>query len=763
MRDLFDLKPHTRSGFEPRDYQTAAHDGCFRHWDAGTVGALVRSATGTGKTVIASLVMDTWLRRGPEHRCMVVSYETQLVWQFAQEIEDILGIKPGIEMDGEKVKPGRIPKITVVSRASLLRAKPPTAEQLAELMSFGVCDPGPSPERVVKRFLRHLRNGGDPEVVRQEISRLGEQAEADGKHWSRVHKFDWRYHWLLVFDEAHRHAYHLASVGPVVDWFDRNPASRRLGITATPKRGDNVSIGDKMFPAVALDYPLYSPNKPCAVKDGWAVPYVQTYIEVEGVDFKSLSKIGDDFDEAELERKLGEEKTLAQLVGPTLDKVGQRRTLIFSPGVEMAKNVARFINARAETKCAGCGKVAWHPRLLIGDGAECSCGRLMEPGDVTRDGEQARQLDGSSPEHERKKTYQEHQAGRFQFLSVCGLCREGYNDPDIACVAVFRPVSKKCASLAEQMKGRGCRPLRGLVNGLTDREDRLAAIAGSAKPNCLIVDLVGITGLPDCATTASVFADGLADCLEEEGHDEQEAAELAAEIAKRAEEILLERGLEEEVSVEEVIAQAKRESEEAREKVKREREAAEKRAREEAERRAKAGAEVTYSEHQVGYGQSGDPLEASEGQYKFAAFLGMEVRAARTKRQMIKLITLLKKRLAPAEVARACGLDDQQWELRRPSLKQLNFMWAKGVPADRAKCPRDASLLLDAKLKPETFMEDCRGELGKARNDDELDGIAKDVTLVRGVLPEGLFAELIAAGKRRREELHEIDPFGGDE
>ena len=94
--NLFDPKPGTRSGIQPRDYQLAAHDNSFKLWNAGEVGVLDRIFTGGGKTILACLKMDTWLQRGPDYKCMVISYETQLVWQFAQEIEDVLGIVPRI-------------------------------------------------------------------------------------------------------------------------------------------------------------------------------------------------------------------------------------------------------------------------------------------------------------------------------------------------------------------------------------------------------------------------------------------------------------------------------------------------------------------------------------------------------------------------------------------------------------------------------------------------------------------------------------------
>lgn len=747
--DLFNPAPGTRSGITPRDYQVTCHDQGFVLWDRGEIGTLYRVFTGGGKTIMACLAFDTWLQRGPDYRCMVVSYETQLVWQFAQEIEDVLGIKPGIEMDSESIEADRVPKIIVASRASLLRAPPPTEEQIAELLSFGIKDLGPSPARACKKFISFLRKDGEVDLVQEEIERLRNSPEASGSFWSRLHKFDWKLHWLICFDEAHRHAHHLASVGHVVDWFDQNEFSRRFGLTATPKRGDKVSIGFKMFPGIALDYPLYSPNKPCGVKEGYAVPYVQKYIQVEGVDFKSLAKVGKDFDEAGLEKILGEEETLAKLCIPLLDMVGDRRTLIFSPGVEMAKNVARFINARAECLCE-CGKKKWYARLLIGDGATCECGRLVDPKDITKDGEQARELDGSSPADLRKQVYRDHQEGKFQFLSVCGLCREGYNDPDIACVAIFRPVSKDASSLAEQMKGRSCRTLRGLIDGLASKEERLAAIAASAKPNALIVDLVGITGLADCASTVQIYADGLADILEAEGHETLEAERIAEELTDRAAEILAERSQEEEMPVEDAILQAKREHDEEREKARKEREAAEQRAREQAERRAKAGAETKYTTHDVGYGTQADPYVATDKQYQFAESRGMKINVLRSKKQIGRMIDQLLQRMPVEEVARTNGLGEGDWAPQGPSMGFIKFLKWKGVPVDRVKTTYDGLLFRDAKLDPDKFFQARKTAMEKARNGNDLTVVAKDIALVRGVLPSDVFDSLVRIGQERR-------------
>ena len=264
-----------------------------------------------------------------------------------------------------------------------------------------------------------------------------------------------------MIDEAHRWSWKLKSCAPILDHFDR-PGNFRLGLSATPERGDGVALS-KIFPAVALDYRYTQ-----ALDDGWCVPYDVRYVTVEGVDFNALETVRGDWRDGDLERALTEQTELATLVEPTIELVGDRSTLMFSPTTEVCRKVAAYLNAKRP------GSAEW--------------------------------LDGSVPTDIRNATYDRHQRGQFQFLSVCGLCREGYNDPGIGAVAIYRPT--KSRSLKEQMLGRGCRPLRGVLTGIDDPGERKRAIAESAKPDCMVVDLVGVSGLPNTGSVAELFADG---------------------------------------------------------------------------------------------------------------------------------------------------------------------------------------------------------------------------------------------------------------
>lgn len=731
---LFATAFDPRIAIIPRDYQGEAADNSIGIWDAGVIGALVRAFTGGGKTIISCLLIDRWLNRGEDYRAMVLSYEQQLVDQFAQEIEDVLGISPGIEMEKRQWE-GQ--KVVVASRQSLLPKSLATDEQKAWLLAAGVDNAGLLTQSLAKSLITQLKRGqsdaGDVRAI----------CADHNCHWmtnqergivSRLHRFDPQYNWLIVADEAHKFAYKLASVGHIYDWFGTNPKSRWLGITATPKRSDGVSIGYKMFPGVALDYPLYSPSGRCAVRDGYAVPYRQKYICVEGVDFKSLKMVRGDFDEAELEKILGTEEQLARLVEPMLDMCGPRKTLIFSPTVQMAKDVAAYINARAKCQCP-CGKVKWYSSLMVGDGAQCECGVLLDVEHIVLSGDQCYVIHEAIPSPQRKEIYKGHQTGKFQFLSVCGLCKEGYNDPDIACVAVFRPVSKAASSLAEQMKGRAARPLRGLIEGMATSQERVEAIAKSAKPDALIIDLVGITGLADCASTALIYSEGLPD-----------------DVREKAADLLVEGDIED---VEEAVNEAKRLVEEDRERIKQERLDQERRAKEEAQRRAKAEAEVTYSTHDVGTGSAYDPSRPTDKMIGYIKSLGLEFdNWEPTKKQASRIISQLKEGLPAKEVAYQNGIQEGCWKESFASVKQIMYLRSLGYRGKtEGMTPSAASNAIGGMKEP---MKHFPKAISEAPNEATLTEVARRIFIQHrdGHLTENEFNGLVARGKARRAELN---------
>jgi superfamily II DNA or RNA helicase len=738
MASLF--PPPTKATITPRPYQTEDVINSFKQWDAGQRGTLTRAFTGAGKTICACLKIERWLDRGDDYKAMIISYERQLCWQFSDEVHEVLGIKPSIEMQQEQCLPGHIPRIVVASRATLLPWNMASEEQKKILsLDYGLGNLEVLPERAAMSILRQLDKGMPPETAQQNIDELARDYRANHelKSFSRLYKFDWQTNWLVIFDEAHKHAHKLKSVGHITDWFDRNPNSRRNGLTATPKRSDNVCIGHRLFPSISLDYPLKRLYGPNAVDDGWAVAYKQRFIAVSGVDFRQIGRIGNDLDEHELEDILGQEAKLAEVIEPLLDMVDDRQTLIFSPGVEMAKQVALYINARVKYQCT-CGTIGFCPARLVGDGAKCrECKEWVIRERIVSAGTLAKACYGTIPAEDRKAIYYGHQTKDFQFLSVCALCREGYNDVGISCVAIFRPVTQKASALAEQMKGRGCRPLKGVVEGLETKEERKQAIAQSEKPDCLIVDLVGVTGLADCASTVHIYAEGEPD-----------------EVIDLANRILQDRP-EDDGDVDRAIRQAK-------EEIAKEREEAAKREQEFARRRAIVDVDVTYTTHDVGdasYRKFGD-RGASEKQIKYIGHLGLDCSGYPiTKNQAGRIINQLKAGVPVDEVKYTNGLPA---EMGAPpaTANQVKYLMWKNIPVPQGLTKAEASQLIDRHKNPQQYPKNevvvgaCKMAIDGALTASDLDGVARSIKQ-ENLSPHDMRI-VVEYGRKRREEINEF-------
>lgn len=991
MAELFNTKPICFGQIIPREYQSRDLEKSFELWDEGACGVLTRAFTGSGKSLMSCIKFDRWLQRSPQHRCMVISYEKQLVWQFSQEITDVLGLQPGIEMESEQVEPSFIPQVVVASRQTLMLKRPADDKQKEALAEHGIDEIGQLTHVQAKRFLRLLDEGIGRDAAIDFIIDLNRSYQCNARGVSRLWKFDPNeYTWLVMYDEAHKHAYHLKTVRHIVDWFEQNPQNKRNGLTATPKRSDNVSIGHKMFPGVSLDYPLWSLDGECAVKEGYAVPYKQRFIKVESIDFKAMNegagKNQEKWDQL-LDQTLNREKELATMIEPLLDMCEERRTLIFSPSVSMAKNVAAYINARTPCHCTDCNKVAWYPWSRVADGAECvSCDKPITKDNTLRDDEQAVSLDGKIPADNRRDVYRRHQTGKFQFLSVCGLCvakgtlvltdqgevqvqrvttemklwdgvefvshdgvisngvrpvieyaglkatgdhnvwtdhqwrrladckqkripirvsgieghpvresdnyyrrdytyrkeptgrtrdrvslmwksprektqqpsirkfwmwfvrevigfaslaakamcfcqramreskrpsihrlwgsrnqvqvcfahgngsvdygqhrtaqeshhrshqqqralrtresamgdtqaagkqpptsevfdilnagprhrftansliiancREGYNDPEISCVAIFRPVSKSASSLAEQMKGRGSRVKTGSIEGLATAEERLEAISESEKTDCLIVDLVGVTNLADCASTIQIYAEGLPD-----------------EMLRRAEELLLTATSD----PAEAIEQAKEEVDQDKERRRKEREEQERRA--EAARRSAYEARASYTTQERGIATTA-PGMASDKQLKYIRFLGMEFNGWEPSiRQAGRIITQLKGGMDPKDVAFTNRIQANHWTSAKASEKQRWYLLHNKIQHDGDISPEEASTLIDRHKGGGYAASDLYKEIDTAESNEALSAVWEKIR--QSKLSQEDLAGVISAGKNKRSVLKE---YGG--
>jgi len=317
----------------------------------------------------------------------------------------------------------------------------------------------------------------------------------DGR-MARFSPFDFS---LLVVDESH----HATSPSwrKVIDHYRQNPDLKVLGVTATPDRLDEEALG-QVFESVAFDYEIVD-----AIADGWLVPIRQKAVYVEGLDYSSVRTTAGDLNGADLARVLEYEETLHAMAHPTLEIVGDRKTVVFTATVAQSERLAEIFNRHR---------------------ADC-----------------ARFVCGTTPKDERRELFRDFAAGRFQILCNVGITTEGWDEPTLEVVVMGRPT--KSRALYAQCAGRGMRTLPGVVDRLDSAEERKAAIAASRKPFVEIVDFVGNSGRHKLMTTADILggkhSDDVVDRAREkiEKGADSEARDIEEILEEAADELKLEK------------------------------------------------------------------------------------------------------------------------------------------------------------------------------------------------------------------------------
>lgn len=371
----------------PRPYQIEASDGILKAFESNA-STIVVLPTGMGKTVIASKVMTGWDRGN----CLFLAHTTELIDQAANSLAaEMDGYRPIVEMNVRGADPDLIESgglIVVASVQSMFRDK---------------------------RLLKY------------------------GKH-----PFG-----LIVVDECHRATG--SSYRKVIDFFrTRNPSLKVLGLTATPKRADNTSLG------LVFESEAFQTSINPAIEGGWLVPIQQKAVVIEGLDFTGLrvrlNEVGDkDFTDEQLEKIISEEETLQGFARAIFEMAESRQTIAFTPGVQSAHQLASILN------------------------------RLREGS--------AEAIDGETPKDVRPEMIRRFREGQTQFLTNCSVLTEGFDAPSCSCIAMCRPT--KSVGRYIQMLGRGLRPLPGTVDGVVDAFDRKTAIFTSDKRDCLVLDFAG--------------------------------------------------------------------------------------------------------------------------------------------------------------------------------------------------------------------------------------------------------------------------------
>jgi superfamily II DNA or RNA helicase len=263
---------------------------------------------------------------------------------------------------------------------------------------------------------------------------------------------------LVVVDEAHM-SFSEACLD-MFQWFNERGAMV-AGYTATPFRMDGTAMTD-YYQRVLCSYDIQ-----WAIDNGWAVPPECKLARVEGLDLSAIKVVGGDFHTQELQRAIEMDANLHRIALITKDEmVGP--TIVCTPSVASSKGVCHYLNSNY-------GIPAVH-------------------------------VDGKQTSEERDAALLEFKSGRAKVLCNCAVVSVGFDYPPAQTVILGRPTRSRSFWL--QVVGRACRPLPGVVDGPETAEERIAAIAGSAKPRFRIVDCTDASLDHRLVTSVDMFCHG---------------------------------------------------------------------------------------------------------------------------------------------------------------------------------------------------------------------------------------------------------------
>lgn len=241
---------------------------------------------------------------------------------------------------------------------------------------------------------------------------------------------------LIIVDECQ----YLRSAGnqAIIDHF---PNACVIGLSATPG-----GIGPVIFERDLL----------WAIDEGYAVPLVAKYERLLELDISDIKSGKTALGTKDLQIGALEEVVL-KAAAPIARAVWQhgkdRHPIVYTPGVASAHAVAKMLNE-------------------------------YKPGF-------AESVDAKTPPEERRKIQAAFDSGELRCLVNCAIYLFGFDAPTCDMIAIARLTEDW--GLYMQQLGRGVRTAPG-IGEMATREERLAAIAVSRKPNMLLLDLSGQHG-----------------------------------------------------------------------------------------------------------------------------------------------------------------------------------------------------------------------------------------------------------------------------
>jgi len=213
----------------------------------------------------------------------------------------------------------------------------------------------------------------------------------------------------VIVDEAHH--VRASTWARILDAYKN---ARRLGLTATPCRGDGRGLGN--YFDVLIEGPSVAELTP-----KWLVPVI--YYTPTEPDLRGVKTQAGDYVINQLSDRLNRKDLIGDIVSNWLKFADGRKTIVF--GVD----VRHSISIRDEFVKAGI---------------------------------KAEHVDGSTPKDDRADILDRLASGETQIVVNCMVLTEGFDCPPASCIILARPTRQ--LGLFRQMAGRGLRPAPGKTN-----------------------------------------------------------------------------------------------------------------------------------------------------------------------------------------------------------------------------------------------------------------------------------------------------------
>lgn len=383
-----------RSPLKLRDYQEQAHDAIALNFFAPPAQRawrqLIVLPTGTGKTqIIAGLPwhagIETWLAssRSDRRKILMIAHREELLEQAKSKIEFANAhLRVEIEQADRKASPNAD---VVIASVQSLAARAGRRMDRFDPDDFRIVIVDEAHHVTAPSYMTVLRYFGF--IPPDDYMPLPETVvgKDDALAWQRNRLEAWDLYNGTRIDKL------------------------LLGVTATPKRGDNIGL------EAAFQRVVFSRDIREMIKSGWLCPLRAFRIE-STTTLDNVHTQAGDFAVGELADAINTEERNRLVVKGWGDYAHDRPTIAFCADVKHAKGLAD---------------------TYIGYGIRAAA------------------IYGELPSDDRKRILREFKMGDLQVLTNCNILTEGFDEPKVSCIVHARPT--KSSLLYCQMSGRGTR------------------------------------------------------------------------------------------------------------------------------------------------------------------------------------------------------------------------------------------------------------------------------------------------------------------